>query len=113
MGIISDTTQIKNNIGGYDGIITQEKRYYTQYKSGNMYDYSRGLIGDATRETLSNTIENKSWSGNLAYFATNSYPWIKRGGTFRGGSNSGLFDFGITDALPRGDKTFRVILSMY
>ncbi len=47
------------------------------------------------------------------YFATSSYPWIKRGGSFRGGSFSGIFDFGITNAIKRGDKTFRVILSEF
>lgn len=112
MGIISDYP-VKDDIGGFVGKLPIDKRYYTLYKNGNMYDYSRGLIGDATRETLSSTIENKSWNGNLAYFATKSYPWIKRGGTFRGGTFSGIFDYGITDALPRGDKTFRTILSKY
>ncbi|MBE6140102.1 MAG: hypothetical protein E7172_00970 [Firmicutes bacterium] len=110
IGLIS-CFPIRKNIGGYNGTLYQEKRYYTLYNGGTMHDYNRGLIGDATRETLSSSITNRSWNGNLAYFATPNFPWIKRGGSFRGGSNSGLFDYGITDALPRGDKTFRVILS--
>lgn len=113
MGIISNYP-VADYRGGFNGSIPSETRYYTLYtESNNMFDYSRGLIGDATRETRSNKILDKSWNGNLAYFATSSFPWIKRGGTFRGGVYSGLFDYGITDALPRGDKTFRIILSKY
>lgn len=112
MGIISEYP-VNDNLAGYKGALPTNKRYYTLYKEGSMNDYKRGLIGDATRETLSSTVEDKSWNNNLAYFATKSFPFIKRGGTFRGGSFSGLFDYGITDALPRGDKTFRVIISKY
>jgi hypothetical protein len=111
MGIISNMP-VPNNIGGYNGILTDNVSYYDIYEPSNdMYNYARGKIGDATRETLSSSISQKSWNGNLAYFATSSFPWIKRGGTFRGGSYSGLFDYGITDALPRQDKTFRVMIS--
>lgn len=112
MGIVSDYP-IKDNLAGYKGALPTNKRYYTLYKEGTMNDYKRGLIGDATKETLSNVVEDKSWNNNLAYFATKAFPFIKRGGTFRGGSFSGIFDYGITDALPRGDKTFRVIISKY
>lgn len=112
MGIVSDYP-IKENIGGFNGYISSNRRYYDLYLAGNMYDYKRGHIGDATKEVISARYTNLSWNGNLAYLATQNFPWIKRGGSFRGGSNSGIFDFGITDALPRGDKTFRVILSKY
>jgi len=109
---VVSTWPLKSNLGGYTGDLPDNIRYFTLYKpSNNMYDYSRGQIGDATIETRSRTIENSSWNGNLAYLATNSFPWIKRGGTPKGGGFSGLFDYGITDALARNDKTFRVIIS--
>lgn len=112
MGLVS-TTNIKSGIGGYQGLPPQETRYFTLYKNGDMLDVSRGLIGDATKETKKNDLYNGSWYGNLSYFATSSSPWIKRGGSFRGGYYSGLFDYGVTSAQPRKDKTFRVILSEY
>ncbi|MBO4600710.1 MAG: hypothetical protein J5634_00520 [Bacilli bacterium] len=109
---IVGTYPLKKNIGGYKGELPDNTRYYTLYKpSNNMYDYSRGQIGDATVETRSKTIENSSWQGNLAYLATTQFPWIKRGGTPKGGGYSGIFDYGITDAKARNDKTFRVIIS--
>lgn len=112
MGIVSDYP-INNNLGGFYGALPQNKRYYTFYKPSDKFDYSRSQVGDMMGEVISNKIANKTWNGNNAYFATVSYPWVKRGGSFRGGSYSGIFDFGITDALSRGDKTFRVILSLY
>lgn len=105
---------IKPTIGGYNGALPDDGRYYELYTASDMYDYRRGKIGDATREVISvNYDHHHSWNNNLAYFATVNNPWIKRGGTFRGGTGSGLFDFGITSANPRGDKTFRTILSAY
>lgn len=50
----------------------------------------------SSKETLVNL--NMAENGNNAYLATANYPWIKIGGSFRGGSYSGIFDFGITDA---------------
>lgn len=110
MGIISDYP-IQKNLGKYNGVLPSNERYYTFYKASNMYDYSRSIVGDMMGEVISISNPTRTWNGNNAYFATQSYPWIKRGGSFRGGSYSGIFDFGITDAAPRGDKTFRVILS--
>lgn len=112
MGLVS-SDNIPSYIGGYNGTPPKETRYYTLYKNGNMLDATRGLIGDATRETKKSIVWNGSWYGNLAYFATQDSPWIKRGGSFRGGGYSGLFDYGVTSANPRGDKTFRIVLSEY
>ena len=112
MGIVSDYP-IKNYLGGYNGMLLDNKRYYTFYKASNMYDYSKSIAGDMMGEVISISDTKKTWNGNNAYFATSSYPWVKRGGSFRGGSYPGIFDFGITDAIKRGDKTFRVILSEY
>lgn len=113
MGIVSNYP-IKNNLGGFNGVLPDNKRYYTFYQgSSDMFNYSRSIVGDAMGEVLSNKIVHKTWNGNNAFFATNNFPWIKRGGSFRGSSFSGIFDYGITDANPRGDKTFRVILSKY
>ncbi len=98
-------------LGGYAGKLPSDTDYYDLYKAGNMYEYTRGKIGDATKEVLDPNNQNSSWNNDHAFLATKEFPWIKRGGTFRGGGTAGLFSYGITDALPRGDKTFRVILS--
>lgn len=110
---ISSDYPIHGNLGKYNGKLPDNKRYYTFYKASNMYDYSRSIVGDMMGEVITISNPTKTWNGNNVYFATSSYPWVKRGGSFRGGSYSGIFDFGITDAAPRGDKTFRVILSLY
>ena len=112
MGVVSGYP-IKDYLGGYNGILPNNKRFYTFYRASDMYDYSRSIVGDMMGEVISATNHQKTWNGNNAYFATSSYPWVKRGGSFRGGSYSGIFDFGITNAIKRGDKTFRVILSEY
>ncbi|WP_400201241.1 hypothetical protein, partial [Methanobrevibacter smithii] len=112
MGIAS-SYPIRDYLGGYNGVLPNNKRFYTFYRASNMYDYSRSIVGDMMGEVISISDIKKTWNGNNAYFATLSYPWVKRGGSFRGGRYSGIFDFGITDAIKRGDKTFRVILSEY
>ena len=112
MGIVSGYP-IRDYLGGYNGVLPDNKRFYNFYRASNMYDYSRSIVGDMMGEVISISNPTKTWNGNNAYLATANYPWIKRGGSFRGGSYSGIFDFGITDALKRGDKTFRVILSEY
>ena len=81
-----------------------------------MYDRSRGLLGDATREVLSNRYAYsdgyaRSWNGDYAYLANTSWSWIKRGGNASNGELSGIFGYGITDAISRFDKSFRVVLS--
>lgn len=112
MGLVSSENP-QNNIGGYNGTPPQESRYYTFYSNGSMDNATRGHIGDATRETKASNNWNASWYGNLSYFAYSNSPWIKRGGSFRGGGYSGLFDYGVTNAHERKDKTFRTILSVY
>ena len=112
MGIVS-SYPIRDYLGGYNGVLPNNKKFYTFYRASNMYDYSRSIVGDMMGEVISISDIKKTWNGNNAYFATLSYPWVKRGGSFRGGRYSGIFDFGITDAIKRGDKTFRVILSEY
>jgi len=118
MGIVSNYP-IKDNLGGYNGKLPANKRYYSFTKlGGNMYDRSRGLIGDATREVLSNKYKYsngyaKGWNADYAYLAINSWPWIKRGGAAGCNSLSGLFAYGITDAISRNDKSFRVTLSKW
>ncbi|MBR6133395.1 MAG: hypothetical protein IKQ29_01615 [Bacilli bacterium] len=116
MGIVSNYP-IRDNLGGYKGKLPANKRYYSFVKVGNnMYDRSRGLLGDATREVLSNkyTYSNgyaRSWNGDYAYLANTSWPWVKRGGAAGCGELSGIFGYGITDAISRNDKSFRVVLS--
>lgn len=118
MGIIS-TYPVKSGIGGYKGSVPSNKRYYTLYKvDSNMYNRTRGKLGDATREVLSNTYkypngESKGWYDDYAYFANANYPWIKRGGSYNDKTSSGIFSYGITLGTARGDKSFRVVLSKH
>jgi len=118
MGIVSGYP-IKDNLGGYKGKLPANQRYYSFVKVGNnMYDRSRGLLGDATREVLSNKYKYsngyaRSWNGDYAYLANSSWPWVKRGGAAGCGELSGIFGYGITDAISRNDKSFRVVLSEY
>ncbi len=62
-------------------------KYYDKYTYGTTFsNYSRGKLGDATKETL-------MWYGDQLYFlyATNS--WFRRGGNFSAGDGAGVFSF--------------------
>ena len=97
----SNTSGLTENTIGID---LPNEKYYNTYKNNNAlstdiwYDYSQGLLGDATKE-IANTKANASsgdsgnWFNDYAYFATPTYPWFRRGGHYANGSGAGVFYF--------------------
>ena len=79
-------------------------KYYTSYKNkyniydDNMYDYSAGLLGDATKE-IANIREDKpngpkgNWFTDYALFVTPFHPWFFRGGHQSDGAGAGIYCF--------------------
>ena len=96
----SGATQLEKT----NGIDYPDSRYYNLYpykyelKTDNWYDYTSGLVGDATKE-VANTKTNASsgstglWFSDSAVFPTATAPWFYRGGYFGNGSLAGVFGF--------------------
>lgn len=86
------------------GLDFPDKKYYDSYKSSdaigtdNWYIYTSGKLGDATKE-IANTKENSSsgdrglWFSDYAHFATPTFPWFVRGGSWGNGTVAGVFYF--------------------
>ncbi len=115
-----------------DGIDLPESKYYDVYSySTNAYDYSRGILGDATKELgpfykihyriESTGVENSDrtvsgWYKNTAFFPfgneSSSTPWFVRGGHFRSGFEAGPFYIGRTHGNGVNSISFRVVLAI-
>ena len=96
----SGATQLEKT----NGIDYPDSRYYNLYpykyelNTDKWYDYTSGLLGDATKE-IANTKINASggnrglWFSDYATFPATAYPWFRRGGNFGNGSLAGVFGF--------------------
>ena len=93
-GIIENTT-------GFD---LPNKLYYNAYKNNyelntdNWYDYSEGMLGDATKEVANTKTSGEDgniglWFGDSAQFVNASNPWMGRGGHKHNGTSAGIFYF--------------------
>ena len=90
---------------GYSGLAQPDSKYYDSYAYGTSWnDFSRGHLGDATKET-------QGWNDDYAIFVSSSGPWFVRGGNYLNSSDAGVFSFSSTDGDAYSDYSFRVVLS--
>ena len=82
------------------GLSDSGPKYYDSYANyddsttGNT-DHGRGLLGDATKETLvTYGSDTGGWNGDYVAFPNSGYSWFIRGGAQHHTSNAGLFSFG-------------------
>ncbi len=89
-----------------------ESKYYDSYAYGTSYrDYSRGHLGDATKEVLSDSSGGDAWNDDYAVFVYSSAPWFRRGGNYNGGSLAGVFYFNYYYGGAGSSYSWRVVLS--
>ena len=87
-GILSDGTTFTGTYA------FPSKRYYDKYSYGTSYsEYTRGKLGDATKEMAPVSSNNTSWYSDYARFVASIYPWVVRGGYYSVGANAGAFYF--------------------
>ena len=95
-------------------------KYYDEYTSTSITNYSNRILGDATGEmgpfggnTDLDTIwrAKSSWYGDYATFAFSSAPWFGRGGSWFYGSCSGVFAFAYYTGGVYTEVGFRVVLA--
>ena len=114
-------------IGGYGqggsasiGYSWPEEKYYDKYAYGtNASDYTRGHLGDATNEmgpfrsivyASGAQQQISSWYDSYANFINQVYPWFIRGGSYKDGSESGMFAFAANYGTIHENIGFRVVL---
>ena len=94
-----------------------DERYYNKYKySTSDTTYSRGILGDATKEmgpfqTLNDSINISSWHDDLISMSYTNLPGITRGCDYRYGTNAGIFAMGGNDGAADWYRSFRLVLA--
>ena len=104
-----------------NGIITQPDdkyldKYYPSYNNTTdvteRLDQKRGILGDATVETLQNYGDDSaSWYGGMARFVTMNMPWFCRGSSSSNGSGLGIFAFGRYTGGSGANYSFRIVIT--
>ncbi len=110
---------MKTSGGGYNagssGLSDPGSKYYDiyNYSASEYLDHSRGLIGDATKETLvSYGVDNGGWYGDYAHLPGATYTWTRRGGGTNNGALSGVFCFLRNTGGSYTYSSVRVVLSV-
>ena len=87
------------------------KRYYDKYSYGtNNTEYTRGKLGDATKEMAPVSSNNISWYLDRAYFVYSHNPWVLRGGVYSYGASAGAFYFNNYFGYARTGISARAVL---
>ena len=96
----------------YSELTQPDSKYYDSYTYGTSYnDYSRGHLGDATKEVIANSGDSRAWNNDGAFFVNSPVPWFVRGGHRGNGSVAGVFYFTYYDGTEDSSYSFRVVLS--
>lgn len=92
-----------------------DSSYYDSYTYGTGYNdataHARGLIGDATRETLKTFGGSTSgWYSDYSVFPNSTLSWFIRGGSFYDGANAGVFNFNTNNGSMRSGYSWRGVV---
>ena len=97
---------------GSSGLAQPDSKYYDSYTYGTNYnDYSRGHLGDATKEVIANSGSYLAWNDDYANFVYSSGPWFRRGGRYTSGGGAGVFYFYAFNGSADSNYSWRVVLS--
>ena len=108
---------MNNSSGSYyaaNSSLTQpDVKYYDTYTydtSGT--SYSRGKLGDATRETIVTfTTGTGAWYSDYHIMLSNAYPWLKRGVQYNLGVATGIYGFSYDNGSASTISSFRSVLT--
>ena len=90
---------------------TPNAKYYDKYSYGtSSTEYTRGKLGDATKEMAPVSSSNTSWYSDYANFPHSSSPWFLRGGIFGNGARAGAFVFNNLNGTANMVRSSRAVL---
>ncbi len=90
-----------------------DAKYYDAYTYGTSNaEYSRGKLGDSTKEVLSTHGSiTGGWYDDYAIFPLEHYSWFMRGGDNGNGINGGIFTFNGYSGAEGGNNSTRAIIT--
>ena len=87
-----------------------DAKYYDKYSYGTSNtEYTRGKLGDATKE-MAPTGTTGNWYSDYAYFPYSSNSWFVRGGYYDNGAFAGAFLFYSSNGYASSDGSSRAVL---
>ena len=90
-----------------------EARYYDKYSYGTSNtEYTRGKLGDATKEMAPVSSSNTSWYSDYAIFPNSSNPWFIRGGYYSSSAYAGAFYFYNSIGIAISSYSSRAVLGV-
>ena len=90
--IVNSSGAFYSSYAGFSS--TPNAKYYHKYSYGTSdTEYTRGKLGDATKE-MAPTGTSGNWYSDYASFPSSSLPWFVRGGSRSAGASAGAFGFG-------------------
>lgn len=97
---------------GFGASNMPDSKYYDLYetKTGD-YDFTKGKLGDATREIIKKkNVASGGWYNDYSYIPDVSYPWFNRGGCANDGNGAGTFYFNRVGGRDNLDCGSRVVM---
>ena len=115
----SSTTEFVWNPQGSGFSAQPDTKYFDRYLASTYneteeqenLDFTRGLLGDATREVLKTNDNRGSWFSNRSLFYTRENPWLRRGGNNGDQTYTGLFNYNANSGSSNTTSSFRVVLT--
>ena len=122
---VSGSSTSNNANSAFTGILSKDgtsftgtytfpsKRYYDKYSYGTTdTEYTRGKLGDATKEMAPTRASDGNWYGKRAEFVSNIYSWFTRSGDYSGGNaNAGVFYFNSVSGSAYVHSSARAVIS--
>ena len=106
-GILYDSGNGTSFTGTYSFPI---KKYYDKYSYGtSQTEYTRGKLGDATKE-MAPTGTSGNWYSGYARFVYSTRSWVLRGGNYINGANAGAFSFSLDYGIAYSNYSARAVL---
>ena len=89
---------------------TPNAKYYDKYSYGTSEtEYTRGKLGDATKE-MAPTGTSGNWYSDYASFPSAYNPWFLRGGFYSNDANAGAFSFSPSSGYAAAHFSARAVL---
>ena len=86
------------------------KKYYDKYSFGTSEsEYTRGKLGDATKETMVNSIS--LWYSEYGGFITGVNSWVVRSASYNNQNLAGIFLFSLSTGGSASDTSTRAVIS--
>ena len=110
--IVTSNGDFYNSDAGFTSTKLPDSKYYEKYTYDSITTtFSRGKLGDATKEVLVNLDTTTSgWYNDSSYLPTTNSSWFARSQNYDVGQNAGIFVFGRTGGATQTHISTRAVL---